>query len=139
MLQRMNELAVKAANGTNSLDAIETIKAAIQRVSTQRSALGAIQNRLEHTINNNILLKKEHRLRVTIRQLTAQSQYRNGADPRVPNTAYRSLTSDNELHRAKDRINRQQSDPLQTVQPSLYESGQGQQAHYQEHDRKIQH
>ncbi len=32
--------------------AIDTIKAAIQKVSTQRSALGAIQNRLEHTINN---------------------------------------------------------------------------------------
>ena len=31
---------------------IETLKASIQKVSTQRSALGAIQNRLEHTINN---------------------------------------------------------------------------------------
>ena len=27
-------------------------KRAIQKVSTQRSALGAVQNRLEHTINN---------------------------------------------------------------------------------------
>ena len=32
------------------LNAIETIKAAIQTVSAQRSELGAIQNRLEHTI-----------------------------------------------------------------------------------------
>ncbi|MCI9073651.1 MAG: hypothetical protein HFH80_12785 [Lachnospiraceae bacterium] len=31
---------------------IDTLKAAIQKVSEQRSALGAIQNRLEHTINN---------------------------------------------------------------------------------------
>ena len=31
---------------------IEALKASIQKVSTQRSALGAIQNRLEHTINN---------------------------------------------------------------------------------------
>ena len=31
---------------------IETLKASIQKVSTQRSALGAIQNRLEYTINN---------------------------------------------------------------------------------------
>ena len=31
---------------------IETLKASIQKVSTQRSALGAVQNRLEHTINN---------------------------------------------------------------------------------------
>ena len=31
---------------------IDTIKEAIQKVSTQRSALGAVQNRLEHTISN---------------------------------------------------------------------------------------
>lgn len=33
-------------------DAIETINTAINTVSTQRAKLGAIQNRLEHTINN---------------------------------------------------------------------------------------
>ena len=33
-------------------ESIETLKSAIQKVSTQRSALGAIQNRLEHTIAN---------------------------------------------------------------------------------------
>ena len=33
-------------------DAIEKIKTAINTVSTQRGKLGAIQNRLEHTINN---------------------------------------------------------------------------------------
>ena len=32
--------------------AVSTIKKAIQAVSTQRSSLGAVQNRLEHTINN---------------------------------------------------------------------------------------
>ena len=32
--------------------AIETVNLAIQKVSSQRSSLGAIQNRLEHTINN---------------------------------------------------------------------------------------
>ena len=36
-------------NATNSID---TIKAAIQKVSSQRSELGAVQNRLEHTIAN---------------------------------------------------------------------------------------
>ena len=36
----------------NVTAAIDTISAAIQKVSTQRSALGAVQNRLEHTINN---------------------------------------------------------------------------------------
>ncbi|MBQ2935210.1 MAG: flagellar hook protein, partial [Lachnospiraceae bacterium] len=33
-------------------NAINTIAAAVKKVSTQRSALGAVQNRLEHTINN---------------------------------------------------------------------------------------
>ena len=45
-------LKVDGADDENALNAIETIKAAIQKVSTQRSALGAVQNRLEHTINN---------------------------------------------------------------------------------------
>ncbi|MBX7359941.1 flagellin, partial [Clostridium chauvoei] len=31
---------------------IKTINSAIEQVSTQRSKLGAVQNRLEHTINN---------------------------------------------------------------------------------------
>ena len=45
-------IKVDGADDKNSLSAIDTIKAAIQKVSTQRSALGAVQNRLEHTINN---------------------------------------------------------------------------------------
>lgn len=45
-------LKIDGKDDSNALDAIETIKAAIQKVSTQRSALGAVQNRLEHTINN---------------------------------------------------------------------------------------
>ena len=45
-------LKVDGADDTNALSAIETIKAAIQKISTQRSALGAVQNRLDHTINN---------------------------------------------------------------------------------------
>ena len=36
----------------DALSTIETVKAAIQKVSEQRSALGAVQNRLEHTIAN---------------------------------------------------------------------------------------
>jgi flagellin len=36
----------------NSLSAIDKIKSAIKTLSAQRSDLGAIQNRLEHTINN---------------------------------------------------------------------------------------
>ena len=48
----VNGLKVDGANDKNALSAIETIKEAIQKVSTQRSTLGAVQNRLEHTINN---------------------------------------------------------------------------------------
>ena len=45
-------LKVDGSDDTNALSAVDTIKEAIQKVSTQRSALGAVQNRLEHTINN---------------------------------------------------------------------------------------
>ena len=45
-------IKVDGIDDTNALNAIETIKASIQMVSTQRSALGAVQNRLEHTIAN---------------------------------------------------------------------------------------
>ena len=45
-------IKVDGADDTNALNAVDTIKEAIQKVSTQRSALGAAQNRLEHTINN---------------------------------------------------------------------------------------
>ena len=45
-------LKVDGTNSTNADNAIDTIAEAIQKVSTQRSALGAVQNRLEHTINN---------------------------------------------------------------------------------------
>jgi flagellin len=48
----INGLRVDGTDGTSATDAIEVISAAIKKVSTQRSALGAAQNRLEHTINN---------------------------------------------------------------------------------------
>ncbi len=48
----IKEVRVDGATDENALSTIETVKAAIQKISTQRSALGAIQNRLEHTINN---------------------------------------------------------------------------------------
>ena len=40
------------STGNNATDAITVISDALQKVSTQRSALGAVQNRLEHTIKN---------------------------------------------------------------------------------------
>ncbi|MBR3772636.1 MAG: flagellin, partial [Clostridium sp.] len=49
---KVNGLRVDGEDDTNATAAIDTIAEAIQQVSTQRSALGAVQNRLEHTINN---------------------------------------------------------------------------------------
>jgi flagellin len=48
----VNGLKVYGDDFDNATASIDTIKAAIQKVSEQRSALGAVQNRLEHTINN---------------------------------------------------------------------------------------
>ena len=43
---------VNVSTAANASSAIATIKTALQSVSTQRSDLGAVQNRLEHTIAN---------------------------------------------------------------------------------------
>ena len=43
---------IKVTSEKTATDAIDVIAAAIQTVSKQRSDLGAVQNRLEHTINN---------------------------------------------------------------------------------------
>jgi flagellin len=48
----VNGLKVNGETPDNATKAIDTISAALQQVSNQRAALGAIQNRLEHTINN---------------------------------------------------------------------------------------
>jgi len=48
----INGIRVDGGNGDNATASIDTIYNAIKRVSSQRSELGAVQNRLEHTINN---------------------------------------------------------------------------------------
>ena len=48
----VNGIQVSGDDDTKATAAIDTLSAAIQKVSPQRSALGAVQNRLEHTINN---------------------------------------------------------------------------------------
>ena len=48
----INGLRVDGTDSKNADAAVDKIANAIQKVSTQRSALGAVQNRLEHTINN---------------------------------------------------------------------------------------
>ena len=45
-------LNVKDATGAAATYAIDSIADAVSKVSAQRSLLGAVQNRLEHTINN---------------------------------------------------------------------------------------
>ena len=45
-------LHVDGEDSTNADTAVNTIADAIKKVSTQRATLGAVQNRLEHTINN---------------------------------------------------------------------------------------
>ena len=48
----INGLKVNGDNSDNATGAIDTIAAALQKVSNQRASLGAVQNRLEHTIAN---------------------------------------------------------------------------------------
>ena len=48
----INGLNVGGTTDEKALEAIGRIKGAITKVSAQRSDLGAVQNRLEHTINN---------------------------------------------------------------------------------------
>ena len=45
-------LNVKDGSGASATYAIDAIADAVSQVSAQRSLLGAVQNRLEHTINN---------------------------------------------------------------------------------------
>lgn len=45
-------LNVKDSTGASATYAIDSIADAVATVSAQRSLLGAVQNRLEHTINN---------------------------------------------------------------------------------------
>ena len=56
-------------DGTASAGLIETVRTAIKTVSTERAKLGAVQNRMEHTVNN---------LGVTMENLqNAESQIRD--------------------------------------------------------------
>ena len=44
--------AIKVSSNSTAGESMSLIQAAINKVSEERSKLGAIQNRLEHTINN---------------------------------------------------------------------------------------
>jgi flagellin len=47
-----SEYALDVSTSTNAAKALTTINSAIEKVSAERSKLGAVQNRLEHTIAN---------------------------------------------------------------------------------------
>lgn len=51
-LRDANGVAIKVNDKYSANSAISTIQNALEQVSAQRSKMGAIQNRLEHTINN---------------------------------------------------------------------------------------
>ncbi|MCI7790783.1 MAG: flagellar hook protein [Lachnospiraceae bacterium] len=51
MLASFN-IGIVDETGNNATDAIDVVGEALQRVSRQRSALGAVQNRLDHTVKN---------------------------------------------------------------------------------------
>lgn len=67
----INGLQIDGDNNTNAKDAIARISAAIKTVSEQRALFGAVQNRLEHTINN---------LGVNVENLTASESRIRDAD-----------------------------------------------------------
>ena len=48
----LSQLSISGATNSNAQNAISQIKSALASVSSQRADLGAVQNRLEHTINN---------------------------------------------------------------------------------------
>lgn len=48
----IKEQALDVSSHANAAKAVTTIQTAIDKVSAERSKLGAVQNRLEHTINN---------------------------------------------------------------------------------------
>ena len=49
---KASNCTVTGKDGSKALKAMDTIKKALENVSKQRSDLGAVQNRLEHTIKN---------------------------------------------------------------------------------------
>ncbi len=73
----LSAVSIGTVSGANA--AISTIKSAIETVSTQRSNLGALQNRLEHTINN---------IGVTAENMTAAESRIRDVDMAKEMTAY---------------------------------------------------
>lgn len=70
---------LSVADETSAQNAINAIKSAISAVSTQRATFGAVQNRLEHTVNN---------LGVMVENLSASESRIRDADMATEMTAF---------------------------------------------------
>ena len=70
---------IKVDTTTNAFKAMASVDAAIEKVSTYRAALGAAQNRLEHTVNN---------LKVTSENITSAESRIRDTDMADEITAY---------------------------------------------------
>ena len=75
----LGKLDVTGANADNANKAIAAVKSAISTVSTQRATFGAVQNRLEHTVNN---------LGVMVENLSASESRIRDADMATEMTAF---------------------------------------------------
>jgi len=75
----INTLSVSGATASAANTAIAAIKSAISTVSTQRATFGAVQNRLEHTVNN---------LGVMVENLSASESRIRDADMATEMTAF---------------------------------------------------
>lgn len=75
----IQDLNVSGATATGANEAISAIKAAIEKVSEQRATFGAVQNRLEHTVNN---------LGVMVENLSASESRIRDADMATEMTAF---------------------------------------------------
>ncbi|GIO86576.1 flagellin [Paenibacillus faecis] len=76
---KINDLSVSGADATKANAAIKAVKSAISTVSTQRASFGAVQNRLEHTVNN---------LGVMVENLSASESRIRDADMATEMTAF---------------------------------------------------
>lgn len=75
----LGTLSVTGADATNANAAITSLNAAISTVSEQRASFGAVQNRLEHTVNN---------LGVMVENLSASESRIRDADMATEMTAF---------------------------------------------------
>ncbi|MNO47166.1 Flagellin [compost metagenome] len=75
----INAITVAGTDETNANATITAIKAAISTVSEQRATFGAVQNRLEHTVNN---------LGVMVENLSASESRIRDADMATEMTAF---------------------------------------------------